>query len=91
LPKNVEDLLHPRGLDISHETVRFRWHRFGPIWASEIRKRRIGGMKSRRWRGYLDGSWWRPVARGTTSGALRITPARLRKALLPRRETGRRR
>jgi putative transposase len=52
--RNVEDLLHERGVDISHETVRFWWHRFGPIFASEIRKRRIEGMKSSRWRWHLD-------------------------------------
>ena len=44
--RNVEDLLHERGVEISHETVRFWWLRFGPIFASEIRKRRIEGMKS---------------------------------------------
>ena len=27
--RNVEDLLHERGIDISHETVRFWWNRFG--------------------------------------------------------------
>ena len=26
--RNVEDLLHERGVEISHETVRFWWHRF---------------------------------------------------------------
>ena len=25
--RNVEDLLHERGVDISHETVRFWWYR----------------------------------------------------------------
>jgi len=29
--RNVEDLLHERGIDISHETVRFWWNRFGRI------------------------------------------------------------
>ena len=29
--RNVEDLLHERGVDVSHETVRFWWNRFGPI------------------------------------------------------------
>jgi len=48
--RNVEELLHERGVDISHETVRYWWHRFGPMFASEIRKRRIEGMKSSRWR-----------------------------------------
>ena len=52
--RNVEDLLHERGVEISHETVRFWWHRFGPMFASEIRKRRIEGMKSSRWRWHLD-------------------------------------
>jgi len=52
--RNVEDLLHERGIDISHEAVRFWWHRFGPIFASEIRKRRIEGMRSSHWRWHLD-------------------------------------
>lgn len=52
--RNVEDLLHDRGVEISHETVRFWWHRFGPMFASEIRKRRIEGMKSSQWRWHLD-------------------------------------
>jgi putative transposase len=52
--RNVEDLLHERGIDISHETVRFWWLRFGPIFAAEIRKRRIEGMKSSHWRWHLD-------------------------------------
>ena len=34
--RNVEDLLAERGLDISHETVRFSWKRFGPMFAAEI-------------------------------------------------------
>jgi putative transposase len=52
--RNVEDLLHERGVDISHETVRYWWHRFGPMFASESRKRRIEGMKSSCWRWHLD-------------------------------------
>ena len=34
--RNVEDLLHERGIEISHETVRFWWNRFGPMFAGEI-------------------------------------------------------
>ena len=52
--RNVEDLLHERGIEISYETVRFWWHRFGPMFAAEIRKRRIEGMKSSQWRWHLD-------------------------------------
>ena len=52
--RNVEDLLHERGIDVSHETVRYWWNRFGPVFAAEIRKRRIEGMKSSKWRCHLD-------------------------------------
>lgn len=33
--RNVEDLLSERGIDISHETVRLWWNRFGPMFAGE--------------------------------------------------------
>jgi len=33
-PGNVEDLLRERGVDVSHETVRYPWHRLGPMFAS---------------------------------------------------------
>ncbi|MBW0159529.1 IS6 family transposase [Sedimentimonas flavescens] len=52
--RNVEDLLHERGIDICHETVRFWWRRFGPMFASEIRKRRVEGLRSSHWRWHLD-------------------------------------
>ncbi len=52
--RNVEDLLHERGIDISYETVRFWWHRFGPMFACEIHKRRVEGMRSSGWRWHLD-------------------------------------
>ena len=52
--RNVEDLLHERGIEVSHETVRFWWRRFGPMFAAEIRKRRVGQMRSSRWRWHLD-------------------------------------
>jgi putative transposase len=39
--RNVEDLLNEGGIEISYETVRFRWNRFGPLFAAEVRKRRL--------------------------------------------------
>ncbi len=54
--RNVEDLLHERGIDISYETVRFWWQRFGPRFAAEIRKRQIEGMRSSHWKWNLDES-----------------------------------
>ena len=53
--RNVEDLLHERGIEISHETVRFWWNRFGPMFASEIRRNRICRMRSySNWQWHLD-------------------------------------
>ena len=31
LLRNVEDMLHKIGIEISHETVRFWWNRFGAM------------------------------------------------------------
>ena len=52
--RNVEDLLHERGIEVSHETVRFWWQRVGLMFASEVRKRRIAGLKFCRWQWHLD-------------------------------------
>ena len=43
--RNVEDLLHERGIDISHETVRFWWNRFGPMFAAEDPAKRVQQMR----------------------------------------------
>lgn len=50
----MEDLLHERGIEVSHETVRFWWMRFGPMLTAEIRNRCVSGMRASRWRWYLD-------------------------------------
>ena len=53
--RNVEDLLHERGIEISHETVRFWWNRFGPMFAAEIRRNRVSRMRSYpNWQWHLD-------------------------------------
>ena len=53
--RNVEDLLHERGIEISHETVRFWWNRFGPMFAAEIRRNRVSRMRSySNWQWHLD-------------------------------------
>ena len=44
--RNVEDLLFERGIDICHETVRLRWTRFGPLFAAEIGRNRVGQMRA---------------------------------------------
>ena len=52
--RQVEDILFERGIDISHETVRYWWNRFGPVFAAELRKRRIKGRNYSNWRWHLD-------------------------------------
>jgi putative transposase len=52
--RQVEDLLFERRIDICHETVRFWWNRFGPMFANEIRKRRIHHRSFSQWRWHLD-------------------------------------
>jgi len=53
--RNVEDLLHERGIDVSHETVRYWWNRFGPVFASEIRRKRVQQLRVfSKWRWHVD-------------------------------------
>ena len=53
--RNVEDLLHERGIEISHETVRYWWNRFGPMFAAEIRRNRASRMRAHsNWQWHLD-------------------------------------
>ena len=53
--RNVEDLLHERGIEISHESVRFWWNRFGPMFAAEIRRNRISRQRAfSNWQWHLD-------------------------------------
>jgi putative transposase len=52
--RQVKDLLFERGIDICHETVRFWWNRFGPMFAAEIKKRRIHRRSYSQWRWHLD-------------------------------------
>ena len=53
--RNVEDLLHERGIDISHETGQFWWNRFGSLFAAEVRKKRVSQMRAySNWQWHLD-------------------------------------
>jgi len=53
--RNVEDLLHERGIDICHETIRYWWNRFGPMFARELRKKRIYPTPNySNWRWHVD-------------------------------------
>jgi putative transposase len=50
--RQVEDILHERGADICHETVRFWVERLGLKFAQEIRKNRAGQYSN--WQWHLD-------------------------------------
>jgi putative transposase len=53
--RNVEDLLFERGIDISHETVRHWWNRFGPLFAAYIRRQRVSSLRGfSHWPWHLD-------------------------------------
>ncbi len=53
--RNVEDLLHERGVDVCHESVRLWVDRFGPIFAGKIRTKRASYMRQHtQWQWHLD-------------------------------------
>lgn len=54
--RNVEDLLFERGIDICHETVRFWWNRFGPMFAVYMKRQRISRAS-----GYMNWQWHHEV------------------------------
>ena len=45
--RQVEDLLFERGIDLCHETVRFWWNRFGPIFTAGARRLYARGLSGR--------------------------------------------
>ena len=73
--RQVEDLLSERGIDICHETVRLWWNRFGPMFAAEIRRRRVQSRCYSQWRWHVDEVFVRITTRTTYGGRL-ITKAR---------------
>jgi putative transposase len=52
--RQIEDMLFERGIDVCHETVRFWWNRFGPMFAAELRNRRVRHRSFSQWRWHLD-------------------------------------
>ena len=72
--RQVEDLLHERGIDVSYEAVRYWWNRFGPIFAAKIKEKRSAQMRTTtQWAGI----WMRfscgSMAQLTTYGGPLIT------------------
>ena len=53
--RNVEDLRSSAAIDLCHETVRLWRNRFGPMFAAEIRKKRVRHMRPiTHWKWRLD-------------------------------------
>jgi putative transposase len=51
----LKTLLAERGIDIAHETIRYWWNWFGPMFAADIRRQRVSSMRGcRQWRWHLD-------------------------------------
>ena len=73
--RNVEDLLAERGTDICRETERFWWNRFGPMFAADIRRKRVDRMQAyTTWRWHLDEVF---VKINVEKGAVSLTRTRL--------------
>ena len=47
--RNIEDILHERGINICHETIRYWWNKLGPIVARELKKKREHKPSNWRW------------------------------------------
>ena len=47
--RQVEDILHERGVDVCHETIRCWVERFGVKIAGEVRKKRHGYQSNWQW------------------------------------------
>ena len=52
--RNVKDLMHERGVDVSYESVRYWWHRFGSQFARQIKKHSSAAILSSNWKWHLD-------------------------------------
>jgi len=53
--RNVEDLLHERGVDICHESIRLWLDRFGTLFAGKIRRQRSNYLRQlTQWKWHLD-------------------------------------
>nr|WP_319546675.1 IS6 family transposase [Ruegeria conchae] len=53
--RNAEYLLHERGIDVSHETIRYWWNRFGPMFAFDIRRKRVQQLRAfSKWKWHVD-------------------------------------
>jgi putative transposase len=50
--RQVEDILHERGIDVCHETIRYWWNKFGTKFSKEVKKK--SKMFPSNWRWHID-------------------------------------
>jgi putative transposase len=50
--RQVEDILHERGIDICHETIRYWWNKFGTLFAKDMKKK--APHRASNWRWHID-------------------------------------
>jgi putative transposase len=50
--RQVEDILHERGIDICHETIRYWWNKFGSLFSKEMKKK--SRYRASNWRWHID-------------------------------------
>ena len=50
--RQVEDILHERGIDICHETIRYWWNKFGLLFSKEMKKK--SSNQASNWRWHID-------------------------------------
>jgi len=43
--RNIDDLLFERGIDICNEMLRLWWTRLSPMFAAEVRRKRVRRMR----------------------------------------------
>jgi len=90
--RSVEDLLFERGIDICHETVRLWWNRFRPMFAGEVRRKRVSRMRGfRHWRWHLDEVYVKLNGEMVTCSVRSIRKVRSWRALSAGRATSRQR
>tara|TARA_B100000073_G_scaffold348275_1_gene366105 strand:+ start:7528 stop:7815 length:288 start_codon:yes stop_codon:yes gene_type:complete len=85
--RQVEDILHERGIDICHETIRYWWSKFGTLFAREMKKK--APQPHSNWRWHIDEVFVRINGKRIIYGAQLITKERFWIAMFRKNATER--
>jgi putative transposase len=88
--RQVEDILHERGINVCHETIRYWWNKFGTLFSKEVKKKSAHSHSN--WRWHIDEVFvkingethylWRAVDHEGTILECHVTKRRNKKAAL---------